>query len=64
MPSSGRRERLDPQQSTVHVNDCSDVGVVVRVDTTNHSACGIYDDHRPPLSLVEGQARTSREGDQ
>ena len=60
----GRWERFDTEQTAVHVDDRSDVGVAVCVDPTHDQTRGIYDGHRPPLSLVEGQARTSREGDQ
>ena len=64
MPISSRRERLDPEQTAVHVDDRGDVHIAVRVDPTDDQTRRIYDDHRPPLSIVEGQARTSREGDQ
>ncbi len=35
VPFAGGRERLDPQHTTIHVDDRSDVHIAVRVDPTN-----------------------------
>ena len=36
IPGSGRRERLHPEQTAVHVDHCGDVEVAVGVDPTDH----------------------------
>ena len=48
-PNSSRRERLNPEHTTVRVDHRSDVQVAMRVHPTNHTTWRVYDSHGHPF---------------
>ena len=55
VPFAGRRERFDTEQTTIHVDYRSDIGVSTRTDPTHNQAQEIYERRRPPLSYLRGR---------